>query len=618
MVTRTLLQAALLLVLARVTQGSSIRALDGLGQPVAWWAVLKLPSHVQQSPDSTVVIPTPCDCPPPDCSNVATAGWPALEARASGLCYLYADARHPEFRHFRDLDYDCLGQGGNDPVSHTLKQKDADNNDLSPYWALFNDQLNGIAAAFRPNQIESDASEFMFNQSGIDLDQLQLRNSDSDLKDDRRVCGGGDLFSAHAKGAVAFEKDSSGGFFLQTSTPNFPDPTLNESFVRLGCQMDNNVHFAQHMLALSLEDNEMRELGEKLQLARLCSGNFFRNESLHDLLASASLYADGPNQENTSASAFYRALLDPELPEQKSSDPMKNEFRLKLSQLAGSKDRDTTKVARRQIHKSAVFEPLAEGQRLYDLVTDIDGEPFNDVGSRDDNSEVLVLVKGPRAAVPPWALVAEALDSDLSVASWWDGSYGIPTICAGDVFTNTPNEFCLNSPPTGVRLNEDGSAPYNIENLLQATWQMSDGGSNLTWQLVGGRVSDGNHAKWGITTPRSGHVNASNAFVTFGDLNMEGFPCSKTCNGSQAGRGGSFFSLMQPSLHQSLATSVISRACKCSSPPDFIGLLQNDPDFSTFEELRMCHRGCQKKLEKNLTPDQLPTLSGNASSFWSK
>ncbi|KAF4324413.1 hypothetical protein JM18_001546 [Phytophthora kernoviae] len=614
----TLLQAALLLVLARVTQGSSIRALDGLGQPVAWWAVLKLPAHVQQSPDSTVVIPTPCDCPPPDCSNVATADWPALEARASGLCYLYADARHPEFRHFRDLDYGCLGQGGNDPVSHTLKQKDADNNDLSPYWALFNDQLNGIAAAFRPNQIESDASEFMFNQSGIDLDQLQLRNSDSDLKDDRRVCGGGDLFSAHAKGAVAFEKDGSGGFFLQTSTPNFPDPTLNESFVRLGCQMDNNVHFAQHMLALSLEDNEMRELGEKLQLARLCSGNFFRNESLHDLLASASLYADGPNQENTSASAFYRALLDPELPEQKSSDPMKNEFRLKLSQLADSKDRDTTKVARRQIHKSAVFEPLAEGQRLYDLVTDIDGEPFNDVGSQDDNSEVLVLVKGPRAAVPPWALVAEALDSDLSVASWWDGSYGIPTICAGDVFTNTPNEFCLNSPPTGVRLNEDGSAPYNIENLLQATWQMSDGGSNLTWQLVGGRVSDGNHAKWGITTPRSGHVNASSAFVTFGDLNMEGFPCSKTCNGSQAGRGGSFFSLMQPSLHQSLATSVISRACKCSSPPDFIGLVQNGPDFSTFEELRMCHRGCRKKLEKNLTPDQLPTLSGNASSFWSK
>ncbi|KAG7394840.1 hypothetical protein PHYBOEH_004606 [Phytophthora boehmeriae] len=610
-----LLGVALLFALARAVQASSVRALDGFGQPVAWWAVLKLPSHVQLSPDSTVVTPTPCDCPPPDCSNVSTADWPALEARASGLCYLYADARQPEFRHFRDLGYDCLGQGGNDPVSHTLKQKDKDS---GPYWALFNDQLNGVAAAFRPNQKDSDDSEITLSQSDTDLEQLQLENSDSDLRDDRRVCGGGDLFSAHAKGAVAFEKDGSGGFFLQTSTPNFPDPTLNESFVRLGCQMDNNVHFAQHMLALSLEDNEMRELGEKLQLARLCSGNFFRNESLHDHLASASLYADGPSQQNTSASAFYRALLDPTLPVQKPSDPMKNELRLNLSRITSSNDRGMEGMARQLMQKPAVFEPLAEGQLLYDVVGDIDNKLLNDVESQDDIKEVLVLVKSPRAAVPPWTLVAEALDSDMSVASWWDGSYGIPTICAGDVFTSTPNEFCLNSPLTGVRLNEDGSAPYNIENLLQATWQIRDGSSNLTWQLVGGRVTDGNHAKWGITSPRSGLVNASNAFVTFGDLNMEGFPCSKACNGSQAGRGGSFFSLMQPSLHNSLATSVISGACKCSSPPASNGLSQSDRGFLTFETLRMCHRGCLKKLEKNLTPSQLPILSCNASSFWSK
>ncbi|KAG2781121.1 hypothetical protein PC129_g8719 [Phytophthora cactorum] len=560
----------LLLVVGRVARGSTIRALDGLGNAVAWWAVLKLPSHVQ-SPDG-IVIPTPCDCPVPDCSNVATAGWPALEARATGLCYLYADSRTPEFRHFRDVGYDCLGLGGNDPVSHTLKQKEN-----SSYWALFNDQLNGIAGAYHPKETKS-------------------------LQDSKQVCGGGDLFSAHAKGAVAFQSDGSGGFFLQTSTPNFPDPTRNDSFVRLGCQADNNVQFAQHMLAMSLEDSELMQLGDKLQLARLCSGNFFRNGSLHELLGSANLFEDGAKQENTSAAAFYHALLDPTLPIQQPSDPMKAEFRLKLSAT--------------QVEKSRVFEPLADNQNLADF------DPLED-------EEVRVLVKSPRAAVPPWALVADMLDSDVSVASWWDGSYGIPTICAGDVYTNTPHEFCLNNPLTGIELNADGSAPYNIENLMQATWCMSDGSSNLTWQLVGGRVPDGNHAKWGLTTPRFGHTDSTNAYVTFGDLNMEGFPCSKACNGSQAGRGGSFFSLMQPRLHKSLADSVISGACRCSPPPSpiesqqegndkFQTLALDDSLLSTFEELRMCHHGCVKKIEERLEPAQLPTLSVNASSFWSK
>ncbi|KAG6613251.1 dead deah box rna [Phytophthora cinnamomi] len=59
-------------------------------------------------------------------------------------------------------------------------------------------------------------------------------------------------------------------------------------------------------------------------------------------------------------------------------------------------------------------------------------------------------------------------------------------------------------------MNADGSAPYNIENLMQATWRVSDGSGNLTWQLNGGRVPDDNHAKWGLTTPHSGHVNTSN------------------------------------------------------------------------------------------------------------
>ncbi|RLN53981.1 hypothetical protein BBJ28_00005702 [Nothophytophthora sp. Chile5] len=615
---------ALLLAFAAVVQAraASLRALDGFARPVAWWVVLKLPAHVR-SPDSSVE-PTPCDCPPPDCSNVATADWPALEARATGLCYLYADADHPTFRHFRDLGYDCLGQGGDDPVSHTLKQKGLrGNGGVPPYWALFNDQLNGLAGAVKPPpsdlDLGSDSDSDLESDLDLESDQLQV-GSDSG-RGAKRVCGGGDQFSAHAKGAVGFRGDGSGGFFLQTSTPNFPDPTpaLNDSFVRLGCQLDNNVQFAQHLLALSLGDAELRQLGEQLQLARLCSGNFYRNQTLHDLLASAEMYADGPTQQNSSVSAFYHALLDPELPEQQPSDPMKAEFRLKLQQ-SSKKEKPG---------RSSVFEPLTDGQTLVDYADSAEEE------------EVLVLVKSPRAAVPPWALVAETLQSDMSVASWWDGSYGIPTICAGDSYLATPHKFCMDDPPTGVRLDADGSAPYNIENLLRATyvgsvyylagillrtdlcqqlvfrWQMRDGMANLTWQLVGGQVPDGNHAKWGLTTPRSGHVNVSNAYVTFGDLNMEGFPCSKTCNGSQAGRGGSFFSLLRPKLHQSLTDSLVSGVCRCSPPsqsqPVDLEFVWADPVLPVFEELRMCHHGCIKKLEKSWEPTQLPILSANAS-----
>ncbi|KAL7684529.1 putative deoxyribonuclease II [Plasmopara halstedii] len=543
-----------------VVQSSSIRALDGMGYTVEWWAVLKLPSHIQSS--SGVVIPNPCDCPVPDCRNVATSESKSRQTRGKGLCYLYADSRMPEFRYFREIGYECLGQGGNDPLSHTLKQREK-----SAYWAYFNDQFNGIAAAFHTHNITT-------------------------TQEMKHVCNGGDVFSAHAKGAVAFQNDSTGGFFLQTSTPNYPDPTRNDSFVNLGCQVDNNVQFAQHVVAMSLDDLELHKLAQELQLARLCSSNFYNDENFRTFLRSDSLDQDGKEEENTTAAAFYQALLNPNLPLPKPMDPMKAEFRLKLSQTSRN-----------------VYIPLEKDQKLVDL------------SSFNDQQEVRVLVKSPRATVPPWALVAEMLDSDISVASWWDGSYGIPIICAGDKYTHSPYEFCLNNPSTGVKLNADGSAPYNIENLMHATWRMNDNDTFLTWQLIGGQLLDGNHAKWGLTTPRSGYRNLTNAYVIFGDLNMEGYPCSKQCNGSQAGRGGTFFSLMEPRMHKSLSENVISDTCRCVSPDGEVRKerIELDADgFSTFEHVRMCHHGCIKKLQEHLEPKELPLLSRNASSFWSK
>lgn len=179
---------------------------------------------------------------------------------------------------------------------------------------------------------------------------------------------------------------------------------------------------------------------------------------------------------------------------------------------------------------------------------------------------------------------------------------------------------------------------------------MRDGSDNLTWHLVGGgRARDGNHgalhaasryfanchhvlnvalkwvtsAKWGVTTPRNGHgtPNKDDGIVTFADLNMEGFPCSKACNGSQAGRGGSFFSLRQPELHLSLTQSLITKACRCVPPPrsqpESMELSSAaDPAVAAFETLRMCHHGCIKKFEERWQGADLPVLSVNASSFW--
>lgn len=422
----TIILGALLLAAARSQESSEIFALDGHGAPVAWWAVLKLPTHARVDGRSEPQ-PTPCDCPPPDCSNVATREL-NTSARATGLCYLYADAKNPTFRHFRELGYDCLGQGANDPVSHTLRQmsKRQHQDEKPPYWAYFNDQFNGIAQSYEPKPSAREKKE-------------------------RDICSGGSHFSAHAKGALGFH-EATGGFFLQTSTPSFPDPSKtagDDEFVRLGCQADDNVLYAQHLLALSLDMPNLNALGAQLQTARLCSGNYYRDD-LHDLLASTSFYADGSNASEFGA--LYTALLDPALAVVDQSSV--GHIELKQSQ---SLEEKTTV-------KTPVFLPIySDSMMLTDVVNPRDS-------AKEEKEEVLVIVKSPRATVPPWALIADILQSDVSVASWWDGDVGIPNICAGDSYANTPNQFCLNNPAHGVHLSADGTAEFNVENLIEASY----------------------------------------------------------------------------------------------------------------------------------------------------
>ncbi|ETV89665.1 hypothetical protein, variant 1 [Aphanomyces astaci] len=495
-----------MLGLIQASEGQKeIFALDGKGQPVAWWVVLKLPWQVRDAQGK--YIPTPCDCDKPQCANVKVD---VPEERKFGLCYLYADANNPRLRHFRDVGYDCLGQGGNDPVSHTLRQ--AKN---ATYWAIFNDQFNGIA----------------------------------EKQDKRRVCSGGDAFNAHAKGAVAFELDS-GGYVLQSSTPNFPDPTIptgdsDDDFIRLGCQHDNNVEYAQHLFAMSVDGEAIKAVGRGWQSARLCSTNHYHDMS--QVLASAAL------RHNELEHPMAAALVDPD-----------------------ADDAPSTNVT---------------------VVTK--------VGS----VRIRGLFKDKASAVPPWAMAAEAFGTDLSVASWWDENFGIPSLCDGDVYGAVAEAFCLKNNPLTLR--PDGTFPYNVENLMQATtpWRLScDDAAAVTWSLRGGRVRDGNHAKWAVGTPRGGSTSPTSqaALSIFADLNMEGYPCSKKCNGSQGGRGGSFYGIEDTVLHASLV-GLVSDVCKCRPSTS------HDDPFVTF---RMCDHGCKNKIHEDFSKDDLPALSNASSSFW--
>ncbi|KDO21713.1 hypothetical protein SPRG_13129 [Saprolegnia parasitica CBS 223.65] len=474
-------------VAASSSTAVSIDALDGFGQPVDWWAILKLPSQVKNAAGK--LVPT-CDCAAPSCTGD--------KSRGSGLCYLYADAKHPTFRYFKDLGYDCLGQGGNDPLSQTLKQKAA-----SPYWAYYNDQFYAIA------QGESTA----------------------------RQCSGTNAFNAHAKGFLAFDANT-GGVALQASIPNYPDPSSDDSgFVPLGCQGEDNVQYAQHLFAMSLPATSMDALGRGLQVARVCSANFYKADA--EIMTSASLRAAGVP---SSLQSMADALTKPRLP----------------------KTPSTTLVlqTKAQMAITSVFKAGVD-------------------------------------ALPPWALVAQSLDTDVSAATWWDGASGIPTLCAGDVYASASHAFCIGRP---LNLTADGTFAFNVENLVAATFPLPQMGQ-VSWSLLGGVGAGGNHAKWGLSTPRK---TGTRSLSVFGDLNMEGFPCSTNCAGSQGGRGGSFHALNVPALHESLA-SLVSSVCSCEMASNSTGYVQ----------ARMCNAGCYKRMGSTFREEELPTLT-TSMSYWSK
>jgi len=121
--------------------------------------------------------------------------------------------------------------------------------------------------------------------------------------------------------------------------------------------------------------------------------------------------------------------------------------------------------------------------------------------------------------------------------------------------------------------------------------------------------------KWAISTPREATPSTfmlPEPTMIFADLNMEGYPCSKTCSGSQDGRGGAFYGIVNAKLHASFI-SLISSVCDCGQHELPYPLQTNPVQFTT---RRLCSHGCAKRIEEYYTESDLPVLSNTTSSFW--
>ena len=189
----------------------NVQPLDPNGNPVDWWLALKLPTSAFPQGGC--------------CENAAC---PSSSKTSAGLCYLYADANNPQFT-FRT----CLGQPGqSDPLSNTLNQ----------VWLL-----NGI--------------------------QFQLWNDqwgDGQMHDPNNKSQGCNAPGAHSKGALAYDTDGN-GWYLNLSTPYFPDMSALPPDNSLGCQIDNNLLLAQHFFCFSLDQQNFEALAAAMTVPNFCA-----------------------------------------------------------------------------------------------------------------------------------------------------------------------------------------------------------------------------------------------------------------------------------------------------------------------------------------------------------
>jgi hypothetical protein len=127
--------------------------------------------------------------------------------------------------------------------------------------------------------------------------------------------------------------------------------------------------------------------------------------------------------------------------------------------------------------------------------------------------------------VPPWQMVSSVLDGvPLRTATWWAHPGAIPSTRSSTTIS------CWNAVL---------GTPGAVEIATSGHFQ------GKTFGLKGIAESDGNHAKFAVSTSGNHH------YTIFGDMNQQG-AISGNCKSSQNGRGGLFFVIDDAELSNSV------------------------------------------------------------------
>lgn len=138
---------------------------------------------------------------------------------------------------------------------------------------------------------------------------------------------------------------------------------------------------------------------------------------------------------------------------------------------------------------------------------------------------VELISKPSQLHVPPWHMVSSILGGvPLRTATWWNRT-SIPTT------TPETQIGCWDS-----TLDQPGA----VEIATTGQWD------SIRFSLKGGPSGNNNHAKIGVS------IDTVHAYTIFGDMNQQGALSGPDCNRSQNGRGGLFFVVSNPTLHQNV------------------------------------------------------------------
>ncbi len=150
------------------------------------------------------------------------------------------------------------------------------------------------------------------------------------------------------------------------------------------------------------------------------------------------------------------------------------------------------------------------------------------------SSGARLIAKPSALHVAPWQLVSAQLGGvDLRVASWWEQPE-IPSTTRKSALPKCWPDSLAKMKPGAVQIATTG------------TWPIGAKTPNLG--LVGGLGNQYNHAKIGVST------SGTTPLSIFGDMNQQGSlgDGKVPCSASQNGRGGLFFVMSDPDLHDDL------------------------------------------------------------------